>query len=695
VAFAGVGVVLVALLLFVFTNGAESDGPVRPGVGKPPSWWMEAMDASQTRRRWGAVSSTHNLVTQAGFAALEAGGNAVDAAAAMQFMLNVVQPQSSGIGGGSFVVIHNAATGEVSTLDGREEAPNTFHENAFCAGADCAGGECECLNGILGTYQDRQASGHSVGVPGTAAAVDRMLREHGTFALKDAVSFAVQRAREGFPMYEDLHSKIAAASVRMQHFDASSRLFLTKNKRSPIVEIGETFTNPDLADTLEQLAEEGIDQLFYKGRLADEIVETTRAAMNPTTKRGGVMTKDDISNYRAVFRRPMNTTYRGYQVFGMGPPSAGAVAVVEALNVLEGFDLSEMSHNSADYLHTIADAMNLAWADSDTYLADADFTDMPLHYQSDDYCQKFADEGSCPTGCMWEKPYGASTPLMEPNMYMAGRGKGCSAVGLLSKAYARARRDVHSRTRVLKSPLPSGKFPALNVQDWTSQPDTPDRSGTTHFSVVDKAGNMVSMTSTIQDNFGSGIVVSGRGFVLNSQMTQFSFDQQSGSGKGYANRPEGGRKLRKTALGPDAGTSGGKRPRSSMTPTLVLDPAGKAMLAIGSPGGSRSPFTVLGALLSVMDFGMNLKQAIDAPRAIACNGPLEMETRLECQCTNPLGEESYLMSVLKARGMMFSSGQGKGSETSESLAAVMVFSNGTFDGYADSKRVPSALGYGA
>lgn len=223
---AAAGVVLVAFLSAMFSGGAESREPPRPGVGKPPAWWMEAMDASKTRRRWGAVSSTHYLATEAGFAALKTGGNAVDAAVAMQFMLNVVQPQSTGIGGGCFVVIYNASTGEVSTLDGREEAPKKFHENAFCADEECASGPCECRDGILGNLDDRLASGYSVGVPGTPAAVDRMLRERGTFSLKQAVSFAVSTAKEGFPMYEHLHSRIAQASVRLRYFDASVKLFL-------------------------------------------------------------------------------------------------------------------------------------------------------------------------------------------------------------------------------------------------------------------------------------------------------------------------------------------------------------------------------------------------------------------------------------------------------------------------------------
>jgi len=543
-----IGIVLVSLLAANF--GGESEDPSRPGVGKPPGWWMEAVDASKSRRRWGAVSSTHHLATEAGFAALKAGGNAVDAAAAMQFMLNVVQPQSTGIGGGCFVVIYNASTGEVSTIDGREEAPAKFHENAFCADAACQGTGCACTEGILGNDADRKASGHSVGVPGTPAAVDRMLRNHGTYTLKQAVRDAVARARMGFPMYEHLHNKIAEASDRMRYFDASVRLFLKKDKRTPRFEVGEMFQNPDLADTFEQMAEEGVQQFFYEGDLANEIVAATIAARNPNTKRTGVMTKEDMKGYRAVYRQPIKSTYRGYQVFGMGPPSSGAVAVAEALNILEGFDLSSMKHNGADYLHTLADAMNLAWADRDTYLADADFTALPLNYETDDYCQTFPDEISCPTGCMWNMPDGAATPLMDAprtHPFMEGRGKGCGAVGLLSKAYASARRDAHSNTRVLQAPLPAGNFSKMSLEDFLA--DTHDHSGTTHISVVDKDGNMVSMTTTIEDNLGSGIVVPGRGFLLNNELTDFSFDKETGSGDGYANRPEGGKKLRATAVG--------------------------------------------------------------------------------------------------------------------------------------------------
>ena len=227
-------------------------------------------------RARGAVSSTHFLATEAGFAALEAGGNAVDAAAVMQFMLNVVQPQSTGIGGGCFVVIYNASTGEVRTLDGREEAPGAYHENTFCQDPACAVGPCECREGVLGAGGGDVATalmggGHSVGVPGVPAAVERMLREGGgTFSLAEAVAPAVARARAGFEMYVHLHSNIRRAAPRLRMSAAAAKLFLREDGVTPRVPVGGVMTNAELADTLEQLGAEGVDW-FYRGALAEEV----------------------------------------------------------------------------------------------------------------------------------------------------------------------------------------------------------------------------------------------------------------------------------------------------------------------------------------------------------------------------------------------------------------------------------------
>ena len=321
---------------------------------------------------------------------------------------------------------------------------------------------------------------------------------------------------------------------------------------------------------------------------------------------------------------------------------------------------------------------------------------MRRRYLSDEQCQSFTSPATCPSGCEWNVVDGGATSpvalaLQDLTLLPleGGREGGCSAVGLLSKAYARARRDLRGRARALKTPLPAGNFSQLQWRDWL--PGPLDSSGTTHFSVVDAEGNMVAMTTTIEDNLGSGIVVPGRGFLLNNELTDFSYNPTTGSGKGYANRPEGGKRQRVGALGSDALTYGGKRPRSSMTPTIVLDSQRKPLLAIGSPGGGRIAFTVLGALIAVMDFKMGLREAIDAPRAIARNGPLELETRNKCKCSNPLSEDLYLLSVLRARGMLFSFALG--STTSDYLEAVMLLSNGTFDGYADTNRMPTALGY--
>ena len=264
---------------------------------------------------------------------------------------------------------------QVSTLDGREEAPNAYHENIFCKDAACAEGLCECSEGIgFWSVDELSGGGLSVGVPGVPAAVDRMLREAGTWTLAEAVKPAVERARVGFRMYAHLHDKIQQARARLSVSEAATKLFLKDDKTTPRVPVGGTFTNADLAATLERLGAEGVED-FYRGRLAEEIVGAAERAVHPVTGRRGLLTREDLAGYRAVWRRPVKTTYRGYEVYGMGPPSGGAMAIAEALNILEGTDVRAMRHNSADYLHAVADAMNLAWADRNAYAADADFGD--------------------------------------------------------------------------------------------------------------------------------------------------------------------------------------------------------------------------------------------------------------------------------------------------------------------------------
>ncbi|EKX44417.1 hypothetical protein GUITHDRAFT_109538 [Guillardia theta CCMP2712] len=386
----------------------------------------------------GAVSSTHFLASEAGYQTLREGGNAVDAAAVMQFVLNVVQPQSTGIGGGCFVLLYNSSTGEASALDGREEAPSSFHENAFCGDAACGVGPCNCTGGLMGTYSERVGSGFAVGAPGVVAAMEKMLEEKGTMKLSEVVKPAVKLARDGFPMYEHLRSKI---------------------------QNGEIFKNPDLANTLEALGKQG-SQLFYQGQIGRDIVDTLRSSGPPKTIRAGLLTMEDLSNYKAVWRRVVNTTYRGYQVLGMSPPSAGGVTMANALNVMEGFDLKSMPKHGVENLHRMIDGMNMAWADRNKYLADSDWVDIPVRYENDEYCQQFTSSSTCPIGCGWEMQDGGSE---EGKFAMSGGRQisGCRAIGLLSKDYANARRDRFSNLfRIAPVPLPPGNFSKISDDTW-------------------------------------------------------------------------------------------------------------------------------------------------------------------------------------------------------------------------------------
>uniref|UniRef100_A0A7S0EHN0 Gamma-glutamyltransferase n=1 Tax=Hanusia phi TaxID=3032 RepID=A0A7S0EHN0_9CRYP len=340
-------------------------------------------------------------------------------------------------------------------------------------------------------------------------------------------------------------------------------------------------------------------------------------------------------------------------------------------------------------MHRMIDGMNMAWSDRNKYLADPDWVDIPVRYENDEYCEQFTSSATCPAGCGWNRADGGS----EEGKYLTGtRGelRGCRSIGLLSKDYANARRDRFSSLfKIAQVPLPPGNFSSIADDTWLA--DYKDKVGTTHLSVIDRWGNMVSMTTTIEENLGTGIVVKGRGFLLNNELTDFSFNSKTGSGSGYANRPEGGKRTRRTALGQDAQTFGGKRPRSSMTPTIVLTPDGKPFLAIGTPGGGRITYTVFNALLAILDRNETLKEAIDAPRCISMNGVTELESAYNCNCSSALPQDRYLVSALRARGLQFTTSPS--SSTSPYLEAALLRPDASLSCYADQQRMQTAQAF--
>lgn len=486
----------------------------------------------------GAVTTVDPYATQVGLRVLRRGGNAVDAAVAAAAALGVTEPYSAGIGGGGYFVVYDARSGQVRTLDGRETAPRAMPKDAF---VDPATGE---------PYEftpDLVTSGVSVGVPGTPATWQTALDRWGTWSLDEALAPATRLARKGFTVDQTFRQQTLDNEERFRAFTSTKKLFL---KGGDAPKVGSTLRNPDLADTYDLLAERGL-RPFYRGALAGEIV---RAVRKPPKTKGtslpvpkGFMRKRDLARYDVVARKATSVAYRGHRVHGMPPSSSGGSTVGEALNILERYDLGKLTRAQA--LHRYLEASALAFADRAEYVGDPAYTKVPLQ---DLLSQKFARERSC---------------LVDP-------------ARALSKPVAAG--DVASYDGKCEATTTAGKVAE----------DTENVS-TTNLTVADRWGNVVEYTLTIEQTGGSGIVVPGRGFLLNNELTDFSTEWK----KGDPNRIQPG-----------------KRPRSSMSPTIVTK-AGKPVLALGSPGGSTIITTVLQMLLNRLDLGMGLPAAIAAPRA--------------------------------------------------------------------------------
>ncbi|WP_244931564.1 gamma-glutamyltransferase [Nocardioides sp. W7] len=490
----------------------------------------------------GAVSSVDPYATRVGLRVLKAGGNAVDAAVATAAALGVTEPYSAGIGGGGYFVVYDAKSGRVRTIDGRETAPKAMPRDAF-------------INPTTGdpyTFTpDLVTSGVSVGVPGTPATWQRALDRWGTWSLAETLAPATRIARKGFRVDRTFRQQTLDNEVRFNAFRSTKRLFL---RGGDAPRIGSTFRNRDLAETYRLLARRGTDA-FYEGALARQIARTvrkppkTRDTTLPVPR--GYLTARDLKRYRTVDGRATKVAYRGYQVHGMPPSSSGGSTVGEALNILEGTDLGELARPAA--LHHYLEASALAFADRGKYVGDPRFTKVPIRHL---LSQKYARERAC---------------AIDPARAMAKP----TAAG-----------DVRSY---------DGKCAAA-PRTAASAEDTENVS-TTNLTVVDKWGNVVEYTLTIEQTGGSGIVVPGRGFLLNNELTDFSTEY-------VADDPN--------RIQP------GKRPRSSMSPTIVTK-RGKPVLALGSPGGSTIITTVLQMLVNRLDLGMSLPQAIAAPRAAQRN----------------------------------------------------------------------------
>jgi gamma-glutamyltranspeptidase/glutathione hydrolase len=481
----------------------------------------------------GAVASVDPEATEAGLRVLRAGGNAVDAAVATAAALGVTEPYSAGIGGGGYFVYYDARTRRVATLDGRETAPRSIPRDAFL---DPATGQPYRFTPELVT------SGVSVGVPGTPATWETALDEWGTYSLDKALRPAIDIATRGFVVDETFRSQTESNQVRFSAFSSTAELFLP-NGDAPVV--GSIFRNPDLAATYRLLGRQGTSVL-YRGPIGSEIVQTVRQPpKSPTTTLpvpAGHLQRSDLASYNVLRQRPTKSDYRGLTIYGMAPSSSGGSTVGEALNILEQKNLSKMATDRA--LHYYLDASALAFADRGAYVGDPAYVDVPLRT-------------------------------------------------LLSDRFARSRACLIEPDQALKTPTAPGDLSATGCAAGKRRSLTEHGTSTTHLVTSDRWGNVVSYTLTIEQTGGSGIVVPGRGFLLNNELTDFTAVYDPAD----PNRIEGG-----------------KRPRSSMAPTIVTR-HGEPVLAVGSPGGSTIITTVLQTLVNRIDLGMTLPEAVAAPRA--------------------------------------------------------------------------------
>jgi gamma-glutamyltranspeptidase/glutathione hydrolase len=533
----------------------------------------------------GIVTSASRLASDAGVSALKQGGNAVDAAITTAFALAVTWPSAGNIGGGGFMVYHGE-DGHATTFDFREKAPLAANERMYL--------------GLDGNVIDN--SNHigmlAIGVPGTVAGLWKAHQELGSLPWADLVAPAVKLAREGIPMSYSLYSGFARSKGRFDQYPSTAAKFFKAD--GSLYELGETWYQPDLAHTLELIQDNGADG-FYKGenasRLAGFMVDN-----------GGLITEEDLLKYEAVEREPIRGAYRGYDIVSMPPPSSGGVVLVEMLNILEGYDLSDMGHNSALYLHVLTESMRRAYADRAEHLGDPDFNEgMPLER-------------------------------------------------LMDKDYASNLRGSIDMDQASKSD-PNGFAEPYESEE------------TTHFSVVDKDGNMVSMTYTLEFGYGSGIVVEGGGYLLNNEMGDFNAVPGVTNTRGLIGTAA-------NLVAPE------KRMLSSMTPTIVAKD-GKPVFTAGSPGGKTIINTTLQLILNVVDHDMNIAESVEAGRIH--HQWLPDVTSME---TGSLSRDT--IELYEARGHRFRERAAQG-------AVMAVFYdrvNKLFEGASDSRRGDgAAVGY--
>ncbi|WP_396621314.1 gamma-glutamyltransferase [Marinobacter sp. W-8] len=533
----------------------------------------------------GMVATSHTLATEVALKVLQDGGNAIDAAVTAGFALAVTQPRSGNIGGGGFLVYSPGNGDAPEAIDYRETAPAAATETMF-----------QDQDGNVVSERSR-FSHKAAGVPGTVAGLALALERHGTLNLSQALAPAIRLAREGFVVPHRFTEGLEQARDRLERWPATRATFYKKDGSAP--QPGEVFRQPELADTLQRIAEQGVKG-FYEGETAQLIVAEMQRGE-------GLITLEDLRNYEPAVRQPVHGTYRGFDIYSMSPPSSGGTHIVQILNILEDYPIGEWGHNSANTIHHMAEAMKLAYADRSEYLGDTDFVAVPLE-------------------------------------------------GLTSKGYAdQLRTSIKADKARPASEIAPGK------------PGPRESPETTHFSVVDRWGNAVSNTYTINFSYGSGITVAGAGFLLNNEMDDFS--AKPGVPNAYG------------LIGGEANkVEPGKRMLSSMSPTIVRKDD-RNFLVTGSPGGSRIITTTLQVIMNVLDHNMNIQTAVSAPRIH--HQWLPDEIRVE------QGISPDTLDLLRARGHTINTGSAMGA-----IQSILIGEDGTLYGGADPRRsTSSATGF--
>ncbi|GJI87914.1 gamma-glutamyltransferase [Duganella hordei] len=498
----------------------------------PPAAFAKTPVATGTG---GAVATISEPASKAALAILNKGGNAIDAAVAAAATLGVTDPFSCGIGGGGFMVIYLAKDKRVITIDHRETAPASFTPTVFQE------------NGKEMNFEQVVASGMSVGVPGAVRGWHEALDRYGSMSFKQVLAPAIAVATDGFKVNENFSHLIEMSRDKFSMFPDTAALYLKDGKA---IAPGATLRNPGMAKAYREIAAGGV-KVFYEGKIGRAVVDTVNQpkVAAGVRVRSGSMTMADLANYEVRLRQPVHSTYRGYDLYGMPLPSSGGVAVAEALNILEGYDLKSMPREKAEHLYM--EASRLAFADRNAYLADPEYVEAPV-------------------------------------------------AGLLNKDYAARRRELINPAQASVQAPAGDPYPFQNDVSVPLRPNAnkllAEGAHTTHLTVSDKDGNIVSYTYTIESWGGSGITVPGYGFLLNNEMTDFDF-----SGP-HPNVPEAG-----------------KRPRSSMSPTLAFKD-GKPAFSVGSPGGATIITTVLQTIFNYVDLGMSMPDAVNAPRLSERNG---------------------------------------------------------------------------